>query len=121
MIIDLLGELACAEVGLIEQLESDAAGFRQTGGRHFDAQLGDAPGGDENGGAIVFEAILGARFAQLGEHRTGVLGGYVGEQRLEIALLIPVGERGESRPITASGGCDPDALGDRMLANSLLS
>ena len=53
MIIHLFGEFAGAEVGLIEQLEADAAGFGQSRGGHLQAGFGDLVGRNQNRGAAV--------------------------------------------------------------------
>ena len=46
MIIDLFGELASAEIGFVEQLKSDAAGFGQPRRGHLQAHFGDFVGGN---------------------------------------------------------------------------
>ena len=77
---------------------------------HFEAQLGDAPGGDQNGRAVVAQPVFDAGFSQFREQRSGVFGGEAGEQRLEIALLVPVRKRGDAADHGDHGDGEPDAL-----------
>ena len=46
-IIDVFGEIGHAEIGLIENLEADAAALRHAGAGHFQAQLGHLSSGTE--------------------------------------------------------------------------
>ena len=49
--IDMFGEFGGAQVGLVEQLEADLAGFGESQGRHGEPQFGQPGGWDQHGAA----------------------------------------------------------------------
>ncbi len=88
-VVDLLGEVGHAEAGLVEELESNAAGAGQSGGGHFQAELGHAAGWDKHRPAVG-NLVADVERLQLLDDRSSVLRREFGEQRPEIALAVPL-------------------------------
>ena len=62
-IVDLFGEIARAQIGPVEKLETDAAGSRQTGAGQRESRLRQAFGRNQYGGAGFIEPEFDSRFA----------------------------------------------------------
>ncbi len=110
MEVDLFGEVAGAEVGLVEDFESDPAAFGDSGGGELEAEFADLGGRDEDGGTAVADAVRDAGFADLGEDEAGVFGSEVGVERLVIALGLPMDKAVESGEGGERGGGDGDLV-----------
>jgi hypothetical protein len=91
-VVDLLGEIAGAEVGLVEQFKADAAGARQSCAGEGETSFGQPGGGDRDGGTGFVEAVFDAGFANLLGYGGGVLGGESGVEGAEIVFVHPADE-----------------------------
>ena len=73
-VIHVLGEVGDSEIGLVENLESDAPGLRQPRSGHLQAQLGDFVLGRQDLGSAAADFEIDASFAQLLHDRAGIFG-----------------------------------------------
>ena len=99
-VVDVLGELGGAQVGLIEQFETDPAGFGQARGGQIDAQFGQPRRRHHYRTTPLGQAVIHAGLFQPLDDGRGVFRRDAREQGPEIGLPLVL-----DQSVDASAGC----------------
>src|SRR4029077_15240456 len=77
-----------AEVGLVEDLESNSPGLRKTESRHFETQFWNSFLRDQQRGSVLGNPVIDAGLFELLDHRAGVFGRKGRIERTHSALAL---------------------------------
>ncbi len=110
VIVHLFGEIARAEIGLIEQLVADPPGFREAQDRHRQARLREPRGGDQDRRSVVPQPVVEAAFLQFGDQPARVFRRQIRIQRLVVALVVPPRKRNQPSSYGQHGDQNPHPL-----------
>ena len=97
-------ELGGAEIGLVEQFESDAAGLGKPGSRQSEPRFGQFPAGTRTVPPLSASRYSTPDLLQFLNHRGRILGRHRGVQRAKVALVLPVHEGTRSAHLEQRAG-----------------
>ncbi|CPO75095.1 Uncharacterised protein [Bordetella pertussis] len=89
LVVDLLGELAGAETGVVQQLETHRTAARQALAGQLHARVVDPLGGHQQRAAVVAEAVGHVHLVQRRDDGAAIAVVQIGEQHLVIGLVAP--------------------------------